>query len=80
MKPDLEQQLTPWFPADVKPVRKGVYERAFFAREFPSYWNGKQWGVCCFDRDDAYDYRQHRSEHQRLPWRGLARPATRSEA
>ena len=61
-------ELTPWFPADIKPVRDGWYETGFrdnFLKEF-YYWGGDFW-------------RYEKSRHGRLcmfqdrQWRGLAR-------
>lgn len=42
-----ENDLTPWFPPDVKPVHEGVYEikNPIPARTSGySHWDGKQWG------------------------------------
>jgi hypothetical protein len=38
-------KLTPWFDGSVKPVRPGVYERAFGPDAPPRYaeWTGWQW-------------------------------------
>lgn len=41
-------ELTPWFPADVKPVRVGYYEIDWYGDGnmrglSPDYWDGKQW-------------------------------------
>lgn len=39
--------VTPWFSADSKPARPGVYQRnfGFLASESPvfSYWDGRNW-------------------------------------
>ena len=46
-------KITEWFPEDVKPVRKGIYETSFpFSVKSMadteivgySHWNGKRWG------------------------------------
>jgi hypothetical protein len=40
-------KLTPWYPANIKPVRKGWYEvRCEFKNVCGGmhYWNGKWWG------------------------------------
>lgn len=70
----MSKKLTPWFPGDVKPVRKGLYElRRWVMPKLPvgsvcncAYWNGAEW---CFGLD----------RHARLAdvssadgWRGLA--------
>lgn len=69
-----EEKLTPWFPGNVKPVRKGVYQRrAGFLGSY-SYWNGRFW--CLGDNTPlaakdsvAISYA---SEAQSALWRGLA--------
>lgn len=69
-----EDDLTPWFPPNVKPVRKGVYETDL-SLDTPNYqyWNGKYWCYCCSTPERAAHEAnsQYRSSHQRLPWRGL---------
>ena len=65
--------LTPWFPANAKPVRAGVYEiqedgtPAWYRR-----WDGRYWYV-----GDAEPERAAREtivlvSYLRAPWRGLA--------
>lgn len=39
-----EKDLTPWFPASVKPARKGVYEVDSTSDRAFSYWNGTRFG------------------------------------
>ena len=43
----MTKQMTPWFPADVKPVRVGLYEIQTTTawRPYYAYWSGKQWGL-----------------------------------
>jgi hypothetical protein len=39
-------KLTPWFRPEIKPVRKGWYERKWaseLSRDNFDYWNGKRW-------------------------------------
>lgn len=44
-----KQKLTPWYPSDIKPVRKGTYERVWLAESgrngipWMRYWNGTHW-------------------------------------
>lgn len=67
-------QLTDWFPEDVKPVRKGVYERDYrhSGMEFQfCLWNGKCWGEGCRTVRLAEQSRLA-SLWPDLPWRGLA--------
>lgn len=74
-------QRTPWFPPDVNPVRKGVYERdhttsRFFAGRAPirfSYWTGKHWGGWSVHHAAAIRNKSRPSWEQNIPWRGLAR-------
>jgi hypothetical protein len=74
----IKQKVTPWFPGTVKPARRGVYERDWLdgGPNWFSYWNGKKWGS---GDNDAEGAAQHEntdviSDHQKLPWRGLAQP------
>jgi len=42
-----DDDLTPWFPPDVKPVHEGVYEiksDTSIRMNGYSQWDGKQWG------------------------------------
>jgi hypothetical protein len=52
MKLTIALVVTPWYPIDIKPVRKGIYQckgidsisdLTFFKR-----WNGKAWGMGYF--------------------------------
>lgn len=36
-------RLTDWFPANVKPVREGVYATKFGRHEGFSHWSGQVW-------------------------------------
>jgi hypothetical protein len=71
-------KLTPWFPADVKPVRVGVYERDDSATDLGnghaaySHWSGSKWGHLCEWTNQAGEFTSLISEYQDLPWRGLA--------
>lgn len=67
-------KLTPWFPADVKPVRVGVYETRDVSVYGSKYqcWNGKWWGCYSFDVKKAYKDRRGKSCCQCVEWRGLA--------
>lgn len=64
-------KLTPWFPADVKPVHVGMYERdwgrvvdnAVSARD---YWDGTQWRLGICGKPSSYLMLSD------LRWRGLA--------
>lgn len=74
-------EYTDWYPADVKPVHVGFYQRKYAGDEFetyepaqmPDYWDGEKWLVAWngnvmgapIMRCSAY-----------LPWRGLKEPVT----
>lgn len=58
-------QRTPWFPADVKPVRQGVYERVIGAHILRNRWDGGTWVSSTTGLVVS---------QQNLPWRGLAAP------
>ncbi|CAJ0698065.1 hypothetical protein [Ralstonia mannitolilytica] len=73
-----EDQLTPWFPAEVKPVHVGVYEvepmqlDSGFRWPIFSYWNGKLWGTACLSREDAEKWGLvFKTADQNRQWRGL---------
>lgn len=71
-----EENLTPWFPGDVKPVRKGVYQRRAGFLGVYSYWNGRFWCLgdnSPFGAKDSFAI-SHASQAQSKPWRGLATP------
>lgn len=66
-----KQELTPWFPADMKPVRVGMYEREYnfwTGLDARDYWNGEKWIVCLNGFWDGSDY----SATSLKKWRGLA--------
>lgn len=74
-------ELTPWFPEDVKPVRRGVYETEFSIRDgLPwagySMWTGRRW---CNQRNSvgrAKAAARHGDDGaaQDKRWRGLTAP------
>lgn len=75
--------LTQWFDKDVKPARRGVYERKHPTSTFEiySYWTGKYWLNWSFDIDRAAanaEYFKHLGRFYisdySLPWRGLVKP------
>lgn len=61
-------KLTPWFPADVKPARPGLYDCWEIGCEYPScwrwFWDGESW---CNDGLDRWP-----CLNQQRRWRGLA--------
>lgn len=71
-----EQKLTEWFPADVKPVRRGVYEVrwGWTFRDGGGYchWDGRTWGNTFFKVDRAPGRGETITAKQDKGWRGLA--------
>jgi len=69
-------KLTPWYPAHVKPVRKGVYEMDAWDSWF-RYWDGKHWYCGAFTPEDAYEeWLDGRTiADADFDWRGLASPS-----
>lgn len=63
-------KLTGWFPANVKPVRKGVYQRKGYVIDF-SYWTGERWSTGAGNAKDAYAGRFIETVCRDFPWRGL---------
>jgi hypothetical protein len=65
-------QLTPWFPGDVKPSRKGIYIRKnHLDQQFYSKWNGKFWVAYASHLFVAEKFTEA-SLYQNWEWRGLA--------
>jgi hypothetical protein len=67
--------LTPWFPAAVKPVRKGVYERKYAWMNCPmySYWDGHTWYVADTSINKAVlRFQSGLDSILMVKWRGLA--------
>lgn len=70
----MSQELTPWFPEDVTPVREGVYEvETVNGTDYVFYchFDGR-WGTCGRSVDEAFDRRDWRGLTQDRAWRGLA--------
>ena len=67
-------KLTPWYPPEVKPVRKGVYEVCFTALPWYRYWDGRFWWNGSFSPFDAFNRRAERFVNGECKddWRGLA--------
>lgn len=69
-----EPKLTPWFPAHVKPARRGVYERHWGHGDLCfALWTGKRWNTSWSDPWIAAERSTRISGVQHLPWRGLAK-------
>ena len=69
-------KYTPWFPADVKPARVGVYQTgdpSDIEDQLYQHWNGRHWGMCADTIAEAKAVADDRSFFQNEPWRGLAK-------
>ncbi len=76
----MKAKLTPWFPPEIKPMRKGVYQVAYWSQERPSYakwfngiWRGSYSGISAETLRLADADNRHQNYRQNLEWRGLAR-------
>lgn len=64
-------KLTPWFPADVKPVHVGWYDRDWGAwGETNDYWDGANWHFGSLGGKKTLQT----EDNIGLKWRGLANP------
>lgn len=70
-----KQTLTQWFPADVKPVHVGVYEKispnAVGGGGY-AFWDGKNWGGFAEDYYEALQRSGWKTVFPNDLWRGLA--------
>lgn len=75
-------KLTPWFPADVKPVHVGAYQRRSAGEKFNYahyeywWWNGDFWELGGYTKAEEAA-KGKTSIHTLDPfkeWRGLAKP------
>ncbi len=73
----MKQNLTPWFPGHIKPVRVGLYQQLSKANQTIGYqyWDGEQWGSWCYSPELAYEHRFYKvhKEYQNDDWRGIAK-------
>ncbi len=60
--------VTPWFPANVKPIRVGVYQTVLGYQ----HWNGEFWGQWSRTQVVAFRDANRKSQFQTPLWRGLA--------
>ena len=68
-----DNELTPWFPASVKPARNGFYQVMMVASAAWSYWDGLKWGFACWSKKDAIRHKHKESPTQDKQWRGLSK-------
>lgn len=70
-------KVTDWYTGDQKPVRVGVYERAYSYKLYIlyCYWNGKLFSCAYRDLELAKSMSDYfrSSLNQNLPWRGIAK-------
>lgn len=78
----MRSELTPWFPASVKPARKGWYEVGsakvlhhrspghLTGRPF-RYWTGHRWVTA--SPSASWSFTSIFGEHSAHQWRGLAK-------
>jgi hypothetical protein len=70
---------TKWFPADAKPVHRGVYETKSPLLDgktgWFSYWDGGAWGSAYLSADFSFQNRKRMSPYQDREWRGLTEKA-----
>jgi hypothetical protein len=64
-------EYTEWYPGEIKPIRKGVYQRSNNDIILYSYWNGCYW---CSGGDTvelALEFKRWRAVQQCTKWRGV---------
>ena len=69
-------KYTDWYPADVRPVRVGWYQRDYgiqLCDSAPDYWDGQYWYL-----GDGANRKEYEPSEilQTRPWRGLKEPVT----
>ena len=60
----MKHKFSNWFPPEVKPVRKGLYECEVCGNGTKHFWNGRSWKQLPISERNLYPVFQ---------WRGLAR-------
>lgn len=71
----MSEKVTDWFPAEVKPVRVGWYEREYasdWLTRACDWWDGSRWILCSYFGDHIGQGNDDRR------WRGLSAPATQA--
>ena len=64
---------TEWFPSDIKPKRKGVYEVRSCVGEGFAHWDGKAWGWTESNVKRADAEHSTFGAEQNKEWRGVVR-------
>jgi hypothetical protein len=74
----MSKQMTNWFPAHIKPGRKGVYQVTLWRNQVGyAYWNGKVWSWFDSERISDKEFLEDIEDgntHDELKWRGLTEP------
>ena len=65
------EELTPWFPPEIKPVRPGIYIASVARREFYRRWDGERWYYGDYTVEAAKKRRKKWPLQVPLLWRGL---------
>jgi len=71
----MADNLTPWYPPHIKPVRIGAYETDAMSGGVYQYWDGFRWSSYCNSPQSAFRFRASKSGYQSPCWRGLTSPA-----
>lgn len=69
-------KLTPWYPPNIKPLRRGVYitkVKSPSGKEYKSfqYWSGTFWKIMSATVENAYKARHFVSLQQDVHWKGI---------
>ena len=65
-------KLTPWYPPDIKPIRKGVYITKKNNIIYFQHWTGRYWNTRMGTIDGAGNVKL-KSIHQDVYWKGIER-------
>lgn len=66
----MSKQKTDWFPANIKPVRAGVYETNYAGQSY-AYFDGKRWGWANPTVAKARKDTRTHGAYQAKEWRGF---------
>lgn len=65
-------RLTPWYPANIKPVREGPYQTKVQGYLGYSFWSDGRWGNQCGSVADLCLQGGRMPGEQNKEWRGMA--------
>lgn len=68
----MNNQMTDWFPENIKPVRAGVYETAYCGKTY-TYFDGKRWGWSQPSLSKARKDLDTGGAFQKKSWRGFTK-------